>query len=212
MGSDDLFKKRKLKRRQALKSIAPDRFLIVCEGVKTEPNYFAVFKEKIRETHRDSVSIEIVGEGKNTESLIASAIRLMNRANPDYSQVWCVFDKDDFSDLQFNPACEMASAYNINIAYSVESFELWYVLHFEFMQFALQRDQYIKKLKIYLGSYEKNDPQIFNKIMDAGGNQRQAVAFSKRLEEQQAEKIFSQRNPSTTVYRLVEELNKYIEC
>lgn len=45
MGTDDLFHKRKqrratsLQRKKALK--APyDRVLIVCEGAKTEPNYF----------------------------------------------------------------------------------------------------------------------------------------------------------------------------
>lgn len=55
MGSDDLFKKRKLRRKLAEKNVAADRFLIVCEGEKTEPNYFNVFKEKIRLKHKDSV-------------------------------------------------------------------------------------------------------------------------------------------------------------
>ncbi|WOV83670.1 RloB family protein [Sporosarcina jeotgali] len=183
MGSDDLFKKRKLKRTQATKKVAPDRFLIICEGTKTEPNYFNHFKNKIIQKHRDSVYIEIIGEGKNTESLIREATRLKNRANPDYSQVWCVFDKDDFSDEQFNAACQAAQNEGIQLAYSVESFELWYLLHFDYLQTAIHRDQYIAKLKMYLGSYGKNDPAIYDRLMLAGGQEKQAISYSMKLEE-----------------------------
>ena len=45
MGSDDLFHKRKartaeLHRRRVARRAPYDRVLIVCEGAKTEPNYF----------------------------------------------------------------------------------------------------------------------------------------------------------------------------
>lgn len=212
MGSkaDGLFKKKKIRQQQATKNVAPDRFLIVCEGTKTEPTYFNYFKEKIREKHRDSVAIEIHGKGMNTESLVAETVRLKNRANPDYSQVWCVFDKDDFTDEQFNQACETAIANDIQVAYSVESFELWYLLHFEYMHSALQRSQYIKKLDVYLGNYEKNDLNIHDKLFAAGGSQERAMAFSVKLEEEKAELPYAQKNPSTRIHYLVKELNRFI--
>lgn len=210
MGTDDLHKKRQLERKRGQKTVAADRFLIVCEGEKTEPNYFRYFKEKIRLKHRDSIFIQVEGEGKNTVSLVEEAIRLKNRAIPDYSQVWCVFDKDSFLDSQFNEACQKANDHLIDLAYSIESFELWYILHFEYQQASLTRDQYIHKLKNYLGSYQKNDENMHEKILNAGGNQNQAIHFAKNLFKQTESKTYSQRNPSTTVFKLVEELNRFI--
>lgn len=190
--------------------MAADRFLIICEGEKTEPNYFDIFKRKIKLKHRDSVFIEIKGEGRNTKSLVNEAIRQKNRAIPDYSQVWCVFDKDSFTIEDFDQACELAESNDIQIAYSIESFELWYVLHFEYQQSSLHRDQYTSKLQTYLGGYQKNDPQIYHKLIEAGGSQARAISFAKKLEESTKHLHFAGRNPSTSVYKLVEELNRFI--
>lgn len=47
MGSDDFFKQRKgnkKMRKEESKKLAPYRYLIVCEGTKTEPNYFKSIK------------------------------------------------------------------------------------------------------------------------------------------------------------------------
>ncbi|WP_144513380.1 RloB domain-containing protein [Bacillus sp. FJAT-22090] len=66
------------------------------------------------------------------------------------------------------------SEHKIQLAYSIESFELWYILHFEFLNVALDRNQYINKLKRYLGKYEKNDPKVYDKIHQAGGSEKQA--------------------------------------
>ncbi len=42
-------------------------FLILCEGTKTEPNYFESFKKHLP---RDTVDIEIEGLGQNTLSIM----------------------------------------------------------------------------------------------------------------------------------------------
>lgn len=211
MGSDDLFKKRKLRREVGRKNLAADRFLIVCEGKETEPNYFRYFKEKIQEKYRDSVVIKIEGEGKNTLSLVDEAIRWKNRAILDYSQVWCVFDKDNFTDDQFNQACQKAKENDIFTAYSVENFELWFVLHFEYQQSALTRDQYTSKMELYLNGYAKNDKHIYHKIVAAGGEEKRAISFARKLDDVGRDLPPSQRNPSTNVFKLVEQLNRFIE-
>lgn len=46
------------------------RFLIVCEGTKTEPRYFESIK---RELPRNTVQVEISGEGCHTLTLISRA-------------------------------------------------------------------------------------------------------------------------------------------
>lgn len=213
MGSDDLFKKRKRERERRsieTKNMAADRFLIVCEGEKTEPNYFNYFKEKIKEKNKDSVIIEVHGKGMNTLSLVNEAICLKNDSVIDYSQVWCVFDKDDFTDDSFNTACKKASDNDIEIAYSIESFELWYVLHFNYHQSQSHRDDYIEILKNLLGSYEKNDPNIVDKLYANGGSVDQAIHFAKNLEKKVSTLPYAQRNPSTNLYKLVEQLQNFI--
>jgi len=53
MGSDDLFHKRKAKRaeehrREIARRDPYERILIVCEGEKTEPNYFRWLRDRFR--------------------------------------------------------------------------------------------------------------------------------------------------------------------
>lgn len=213
MGTDDLFKKKKkIRERRTIgtKKMASDRFLIVCEGTKTEPNYFNYFKKKIREANKDSVNVEVHGKGMNTLSLVNETINLKNASIIDYSQVWCVFDKDDFKDESFNTACQKAQDNNIEIAYSNESFELWYILHFNLHQSQSHRGEYIRILKDILETYEKNDPNIVDKIYKKGGSVDRAIAYAKKLDDDSSHLPFSQRNPSTNLYKLVEELKKFI--
>jgi hypothetical protein len=61
MGTDDLFKKRrgeKKRRSENIRCIAPYRYLIVCEGEETEPNYFRGIKEKIEKVYRDKIDVK----------------------------------------------------------------------------------------------------------------------------------------------------------
>jgi hypothetical protein len=65
-------------------------FLIVCEGEKTEPNYFKSFPVDPK-----VIKLDIKGEGKNTKSLVEKAIELKNDSESDETyRFWCVFDRD----------------------------------------------------------------------------------------------------------------------
>ena len=96
--------------------------LIVCEGANTEPSYFRQFR-------LSSATIKAIGEGYNTTSLVNRAREIANRER--YDQVWCVFDKDDFSDTDFNNAIDIAKANSFGVAYSNQAFEYWLILHFD---------------------------------------------------------------------------------
>lgn len=76
-----------------------NRFLIVCEGERTEPNYFRQFR-----VPREVAIVNIHGTGYNTESLVREAMRLREEKKYDGEddQVWCVFDRDSFLKAQFN--------------------------------------------------------------------------------------------------------------
>jgi len=65
------------------------RFLIVCEGGKTEPGYFRSFQVP-------GVVVEIRSTTDRGLALINEAIQ--RRTQDEYDQTWCVFDRDDLPD------------------------------------------------------------------------------------------------------------------
>jgi hypothetical protein len=179
------------------------RFLIVCEGEKTEPNYFRKFPENPEVYDR----IDIYGTGYNTISLVNEAIRLkleaQKRKEP-YIEVWCVFDKDDFPIDQFKNAIILAGKNQIKCAYSIEAFELWYMLHFNFYDTALSRNQYKEKLSELLEKeYVKNDEGMYQLL-----KKRKNIAMqnARKLYILQHNRAFAEQNPITTVFKLVERL------
>lgn len=186
-------------------------FLIVTEGERTEPLYFNYFKnylpKKLLET------IEVSGEGDNTVNIVRKAIELRNERNlslkPKFDEVWAVFDKDDFPSSRFNAAVGLANKEGINSGHSNQSFELWYVLHFQYLTSALHRRDYIKLLSKSLGfKYEKNNPKVVEHLF-MKCNVKQAIAWAKSLEKLHKGKTPAQSCPSTKVYELVEKLMSY---
>jgi hypothetical protein len=203
MGHDKLFQKRQaaLTRRQNTRKLR--RILIVCEGTKTEPNYFRNFPAN-PEVYD---SIDIHGTGYNTESLIEEAIRIKNRAlqnKEPYIEAWCVFDKDDFPIQSFTNAITLAGENQIKCAYSIEAFEIWYMLHFNYYESALSRGQYEEKLSELLQKpYLKNSEEMFLLLKD---RQSRAIKNAQRLYHKQCSQPMTKQNPVTTVFRLVERL------
>ncbi len=227
MGTDDLFKKRKgrkIKRKENMQQMAPYRYLIVCEGEKTEPNYFEGIKNQVDEKFVDKIDInvelDIEGTGKNTESLVNYAIKKRSLSEKIYGNVWVVFDKDNFSDEQFTNTINKAGENEIRAAWSNESIELWFLLHFEYLDSALSRHRYFEKLNYHFkrnninnGKYSKNMPDIYQ-ILSQTGSVDEAINGSKRLVEfHNGQGITKEclKNPCTKVYELVEELLEYID-
>ncbi|WP_414527191.1 RloB family protein [Nodularia chucula] len=176
-------------------------FLIICEGEKTEPNYFKSFR-----VPRNVVSVDVRGFGYNPSKLVETAKEL--NAPDEYNQVWCVFDRDDCQKQDFNNAIANAHQAGFKVAYSNEAFELWYLLHFEFLNTALPRQDYIPKLNKFLkNKYKKNSDSIYEELED---RQATAIKNAKNLLKQYDPHNPESDNPCTTVHKLVEELNKYI--
>lgn len=213
MGSDDLHKKSKkitldeYKPKSGRKGPPIDKLLIVCEGEETEPNYFNSFPINLGE-----LQVKVIGTGYNTLSLVKKTIEIIKKdekAGIKYNQKWCVFDKDSFQN--FDNAIKMAHAHNIRTAYSNEAFELWFILHFNYLHTPLERSQYKHYLDKYLNSsYSKNSKNMYKELLK---NEKTAIDNAKRLFALQKKKNLpdSKLNPITTVHLLVEELNKWIE-
>lgn len=186
-------------RKQKLRELRK-KFLIVCEGEKTEPNYFEGFRVP-REI------IEIKGTGYNTLRLVNEAIKLAEQGK--FDQVWVVLDKDDFPADNFNEALASAKREGISVAYSNEAFELWYLLHFDFHQSAISRATYKSRLSQpqRLGfEYKKNDPQIHDVLRP---RIETAIKNATNLLQIYGETHLPARdNPCTSVHKLVSELLK----
>jgi hypothetical protein len=182
------------------------KFLIVCEGAKTEPNYFRSFR-----VPKNVVEVTIIGGQGNTESLVEKAIELKTQAEAEaeYDQVWCVFDRDSFSAEQFNNAIQRAEAKGMRVAYSNEAFELWYLLHFSYYDTAMARDLLCEKLGESLGwKYQKNSLTMYELLE---GRQPAALRnAAKLLDSHQPNHNPATDNPCTTVHHLVEELNRFL--
>ena len=176
------------------------KILIVCEGERTEPNYFKAFRVA-------SAVMDIRGIGDNTVFLVRQAMLVKENDGP-FDQVWCVFDRDSFPVDYFNQALTLAKSNNIEVAYSNEAFELWYVLHFEYLDTGISRQQYRQKLTELLHRrYEKNDLALYAELLP---RQPDALRNARRLLAQYEPCNPAQDKPTTTVHLLVEELNRFL--
>ena len=157
--------------------------------------------------------MHVKGTGRNTESLVDFTIKYRDSFSQKFDRVWAVFDRDSFSEKQFNTSIAKASYQNINSAWSNEAFELWFILHFQFVNHAMPREDFKafitreinrkSKSKGYV--YEKNQLGTY-KILQSLGNQDQAIKWAKQLHNTFEGSKFASRNPCTLVYMLIEEL------
>jgi len=190
--------------------------LIVCEGENTEPSYFNHFR-------LSSSTIKSVGEGYNTISLVNRALQLMEEH--EYEYVWCVFDKDDFDDNDFNNAISLAEANNIGVAYSNQAFEYWIILHFDDHQGGgMSRRDYDEKINKLLQPYnvtydglrsKKITEEIFAVLNGTDEKTKEtrvdlAIKRAERNYDQFDHTNLASKESSTTVFRLVKDLQKYI--
>jgi hypothetical protein len=202
------FLKQKIYSREAktaTKDVKP-KIMIVCEGEKTEPYYFEAFRVS-------SLDVRIDGAGFNTLSLVQKAINLKKKAIEDkepFDHVWVVMDRDSFPACNFNNCLQLASENEIEVAYSNEAFEIWYILHFKYQTTGMQRGSYYKILSKLLGErYKKDDKNMYERIRD---KQQDAIRNAKRLLNEYGPTHNPEKdNPCTTVFKLVELLNQYLD-
>lgn len=189
------------------------RFLIVCEGEKTEPNYFrAIIKNPQYSTVIDA---ELRGLGRSTVSLVKATAKIRDeieeRNELTFDGVWVVFDEDGKKD--FNKAITMARSLRLKSAWTNEAFELWYYLHFEYLNTGIDRHTYIDKINAVLRkrmkdksfSYKKND-KGFYALLQKYGDEAFAKKCASNLRKLYDGTDYNQHKPCTMVDLLVNEL------
>lgn len=185
-----------------------DTVLIVCEGEKTEPNYF----QGLRDTYRlSSANIAVVSApGTDPMSIADHAEAQLAK----FDRVFCVFDRDGHANyaaavhrIESSPAGRQGRWHAI---VCTPCFELWILFHFQYTTAAFTAvgknsacDNVIREVKKHLPEYVKKQHDIYGKLHDATDN---ALKHATRLEQHNRDT--GSRNPETRVHRLVDYLRK----
>ena len=197
--------------RQDSKKSPYEVILIVCEGEKTEINYF---KDLIKIERLSSVNIAgYSGNGSDTVSVVRTAIEKDKEQKMylPFDNIYCIIDRDEHKN--FDDALQLAKDHKINLIVSYPSFEYWYICHFNYSRAPILRtnnrspgDNCVHTLKsewrkVFCEEYEKNIKNPYSKLNtyvdQALINAQNALKDAKSSEE---------LNPSTRVHELVDFL------
>jgi hypothetical protein len=135
-----------------------DRILVVCGGVRTEPDYFEGMKSSYR---NPAVKIIVRKAGVSPVELVELAMSVRDRDNDSFDEVWCVCDVDDFD---LTAAVGLAARNDVRLAVSNPCFEVWLLLHFEECMAAMTGyEQLRRRLAKHIPDYDK-DPRTVRQV------------------------------------------------
>ena len=165
----DLGKSWMKNRRDKARMIQPEYHLIASEGTETEPQYFGAIQRIINSKYRDRIQLKVEGIGNNTVNLLMKARQYVQNNGIVFKHVWIVYDTDDFPAENIDMVAQLCEEYSAqgetiyHAVWSNQCVELWYLLHFMYMDTDIDRSRYWPKLSDWLknigaGSYEKNRP------------------------------------------------------
>lgn len=199
--------------------------LIFCEGKETEPCYFGGLSNAIyadSETRR-KIKIEVHPVGEGTIKVVEAAEAYVARKGIEDAQVWCVYDKDDFPDDDFNGAAQKAEQLTktqkkknvvYRTAWSNICIEYWFILHFRPYDASNGKNDYYAILneefkRLGRAKYKKNDPQLFE-VLTSDGDPKNAIHRAEERREACNLSSPAKCCPATTVDELVKELASYL--
>lgn len=207
----------KASKMNSLKKLPPYT-MIVSEGTKTEPIYIRGFVDKVNGHFKGITAkphIVVYGTGRNTNGLIRFVDKMIADGEwAHYKKIWLMYDKDDFPPANFdNTQFEAEARKNptMAVAWSNESIELWFLLHFEDYNANNGRKQYIDKLNRYF-DYSKTREDLYEVLNKKGSLEDAKRRARKKYQEFLEAKVSSMSAmvPATRVYELVEELESYM--
>lgn len=158
----------KLKRKQGKRPPYP-RILVVCEGSKTEPNYF----DEIRIRNRvPSAHITVLHSELGTQPRqVVDFAEAKFHETRAYEQVYAVFDRDEHR--TYHDALTRAQTLDgtlrnderkpvtFTAIASVPCFELWLLVHYADVQAYFERDEIYSRLRQHMPRYEKGARDVF---------------------------------------------------
>jgi len=186
-------------------------FLIICEGQNTEPLYFEGFPVPTN-------CVKVLGGYASKTKLVRYALDRMKDERYNGWEMWCVFDFDKKPDevatqaKDFNNAILLAEANGMKVAWSNDSFELWFFLHFENLDSNITRNEMKNVLRKNWGLVSYHNKAKKREFCEGHyqrhiANQKIAIKRALALHKKYlGRKDFASHCPCTTVYQLVNEL------
>jgi len=241
-GGDKIFQRNKEKEKKDFKRKTNNRskrndIIIACEDSVSSPAYFSMIINKLIEEKKitqDSIVIVPHDGSTHPTGVLENLKNYKNeygKSYKDFDHKWIVIDRDiervnggghtaeDFNNAIRN-APNRINKLNIDVAYANDAFELWYLLHFEYRNTAILRDEIVEKVIAWLkevkphkfANLDRNNIKkenytkyIFETLLN---KQQIAIDNAKRLLEVYGDTHNPEEdNPSTTIHQLVILLN-----
>lgn len=188
-------------------------YLIVTDTKETEGNYIAGLKNTLPKSLQGRLVIKVI-EDQRTQDLI-KVCKEKAASNPQYAKLWIMFYRDEVKD--FDNIINDANKQGINAAWSNCCLEVWFEAYFQNMTHYDTSEQCWKQFaKIFKKNtgkeYKKADTDIYN-LLKKSGNEEKAIdtARKRHNEFKKHVKKASEMNPCSTVYLLVDEIQKAIK-
>ncbi len=192
-----------MKRRRFKRKLGERRyrklFILAVEGLKTEPQYFALFNN-----HNSVIRINCL-KGKHDSSPLQVLKRMEDHLKREglkkSDEAWLIIDRDQWTHGQLKLLYEWAQKEdNYGFALSNPKFEFWLLLHFEDGNNITNSRICSERLERYLPGYNKevNARKITSSAISG------AVSRAKQRDNPPCSDW--PRTTGTTVYRLVEKL------
>lgn len=218
--SSQFFNKRKAKKKQEIKRknatlSVRERVLIVCEGEKTEPYYFASLINSLDLT---AAEVKVCGEcGSAPISVVEFGIKRLE-SDSEFDQIYFVFDRD--SHTSYGSALNLIASLQKKRKFKNKSilpitsnpcFEVWFLMHFKPFSSPVTAgggrspcENVIKILERMpnIDKYQKGKQNLFEKL-------RSRLERAKQNSEQVLKQSISAGdpihcgNPTTLVHKLV---------
>jgi hypothetical protein len=206
--------------------------IIACEDSVSSPEYFKQIVSKLKEEKKITPHSFVIANHRhnNPKGVLQDLLNYKdgNIIYKDFNSKWIVIDRDanigcarsGHNVQDFNNSIKDAKEKGIKVAYANDSFELWYLLHFRYVDTRIMRD---KILIDVIAEFKKNFPDDFQNlnVYNIKTKEQTQKIYQRLLIKQQtaiknAEKLLTNYgdnhkpesdNPSTTIHKLVLELN-----
>jgi hypothetical protein len=145
-----------------------DRILIVCEGQKTEPNYFHGIRQEARIS---TLQIRILHSDGTQPLQVVQFAEAEFEKSRQFEKVFAVFDRDDHptyaraiakaESLDGKLKNDESKPVPFKAIVSVPCFELWLLLHYANIQSYFHRKEILLQLRTHITNYKKGKDGIY---------------------------------------------------
>ncbi len=237
--ADKFHQKKKEQKRADLARQKADReqvadIIIACEDEASAPTYFRMIVGRLIAEKKITQDSFVIPDHRHTDpkgvlqDLKDHKCKSSGKTYKEFKHKWIVIDRDrervgggGHTAQDFNDALSGAKRLRVEVAYSNDAFELWYLLHFEYRNTAILRDELLERV---IEKLRQKEPHKFSALDQESiksekmtmlifetllALQAGAIANATRLlKSYQSDHNPESDNPSTTVHLLVQLLNR----